>query len=82
MENETQVQEVGKKILEQPLPEVLDGLERHIERVENAARRAEEAARKAEEIEGRVSKAEDALVKAVIKRLSRSEWILTPRTLS
>lgn len=75
-ENIVQTEEVGGIILREPLPKILDGIERHIEAVENAAKRAEESARIAKEIEDRLSKAEEALVKAVIKRLGRSEWIL------
>ena len=75
-ENIVQTEEIGKKLLKNPLPQVLDEMERHIEAAEDAAKRAEGAANVAKEIEERLSKTEEALVKAVIKRLTRSEWIL------
>lgn len=68
--------ETGEKILTQPLPKVLDGIDQRIQIIEDAAKRAEKAAKVAEEIEDRLSKAEDALVKSIIKRLSRSEWVI------
>jgi hypothetical protein len=75
-ENMVQTEEIGKKLLNKPLPHVLNEMEWHIETVEDAAKRAEAAAKIAKEIEERLSKAEEALVKAVIKRLTRSDWIL------
>jgi hypothetical protein len=53
--------ETGQKILKQPLPQVLDDMELHIEKAENAALRAQESAHIAKEIEERLAKAEDRL---------------------
>jgi len=69
-------EEVGRKLLNNPLPQVLNDMEMHIEAAENAAKRAEESARLAKEVEDRLSELEEKLVKSVIKRLARSEWIL------
>ena len=67
---------VGRKLMNNPLPQVLTDMEMHIEAAENAAKRAEESAKLAKEIEDRLSSMEEKLVKSVIKRLARSEWIL------
>ena len=78
MNNKTDLstEEVGRKLLNNPLPQVLNDMEMHIEAAENAAKRAEESARLAKEVEDRLSELEEKLVKSVIKRLARSEWIL------
>lgn len=74
--NDLSTEEVGRKLMNNPLPQVLNDMEMHIEAAENAAKRAEESARLAKEVEDRLSSMEEKLVKSVIKRLARSEWIL------
>lgn len=69
-------EEVGRKLMKTPLPQVLNDMEMHIEAAENAAKRAEESAKLAKEVEDRLASMEEKLVKSVIKRLARSEWIL------
>lgn len=74
--NNLSTEAVGRKLMNSPLPQVLTDMEMHIEAAENAAKRAEESAKLAKEVEDRLASMEEKLVKSVIKRLARSEWIL------
>ena len=64
--------ETGEKILTQPLPKVLDGIDQRIQIIEDAAKRAEKAAKVAEEIEDRLSKAEDCAATDRLISMARS----------